>query len=257
MIVKTKVSWQDCGRIKTHEVPDVITLYNFGAMFGLPDASPFVTKVHMLLKLANLPYETDTKGFNRAPKQKLPFITDDEKIIADSSFIRFHVEQKYGFDFDAELSDEQKAIAWAVEKMLEEHLYFMMMRIRWADDANFARGPANFFNAAPLPIRGLIRRMVRKGVLKTLRAQGMGRHTDTEMLQLASKCLTSLSTILGDKAYLMGNKPCGADASVFAFSASILCPVFESAIRQEAETHENLVRYVERIKQQYFPELMQ
>ncbi len=34
----------------------MITLYSFGPFFGLPDASPFVMKGEMLLKLAGLPY---------------------------------------------------------------------------------------------------------------------------------------------------------------------------------------------------------
>ena len=51
-----------------------ITLYTFGPAFGLPDMSPFVTKVEMLLKLAGLEYETDMTGFNKAPNGKLPYI---------------------------------------------------------------------------------------------------------------------------------------------------------------------------------------
>ena len=47
---------------------------------------------------------------------------DDGTIVADSTFIRYHIEKKYGFDFDACLGPEQKAYAWAVEKMCEEHL---------------------------------------------------------------------------------------------------------------------------------------
>ena len=34
----------------------MITLYTFGPYFGLPDASPFVTKAMLLLKFAGLPY---------------------------------------------------------------------------------------------------------------------------------------------------------------------------------------------------------
>ena len=50
----------------------MITLYTFGPFFGLPDASPFVMKGEMLLKLAGIPYQTNTRGFTRAPKGKLP-----------------------------------------------------------------------------------------------------------------------------------------------------------------------------------------
>jgi hypothetical protein len=33
-------------------------------------------------------------------------------VIADSTFIRAHIERKYGFDFDAGLSQQGRAQAW-------------------------------------------------------------------------------------------------------------------------------------------------
>ena len=120
----------------------MITLYSFGPGFGLPDPSPFVTKVEVLLKMAKLPYRTDTTGFTKAPKGKLPYIEDDGVMVSDSTFIRWHIEQKYRIDFDQGLDASQKAIAWAFEKMVEDQLYWVMIDDRWMDDANFRRGPA-------------------------------------------------------------------------------------------------------------------
>jgi glutathione S-transferase len=77
----------------------MITLHTFGPAFGLPDPSPFVIKTETLLKMAALPYRTNTEGFNKAPKGKLPYVDDDGQRIADSTFIRWHIENKYGFDF--------------------------------------------------------------------------------------------------------------------------------------------------------------
>ena len=127
----------------------MITLYSFGPGFGLPDPSPFVTKVEVLLKMAKLPYRTDMTGFTKAPKGKLPYIEDDGAVVSDSAFIRWHIEQKYRIDFDKGLDASQKAIAWAFEKMVEDQLYWVMIDDRWMDDANFRRGPAKFFEQAP------------------------------------------------------------------------------------------------------------
>jgi glutathione S-transferase len=128
----------------------MITLYSFGPGFGLPDPSPFVTKAEVLLKMAKLPYRADTSGFKKAPKGKLPYVDDDGgETIADSTFIRWHLEKKYKIDFDRGLSPEQRAIAWAFEKMLEEHLYWAVVHARWMDDANFAKGPAPSFARSP------------------------------------------------------------------------------------------------------------
>ena len=148
----------------------MITLYTFGPAFGLPDPSPFVMKAQMLLKLAKLEFQPNTKGFLRAPKGKLPFIDDNGTIVADSTLIRLHLEQKHGIDFDRGLSTRERGIAWATEKMLEDHLYWVMVYWRWMNDDNFERGPANFFKRAPAFIRPLVKWKVRGNVRRNLHA---------------------------------------------------------------------------------------
>src|SRR5205085_3417026 len=113
-----------------------ITLYAFGPALGLPDASPFVMKAEMLLKLAKLPYRSNTGGLRRAPKGKLPYIDDEGTIVADSTFIRLHLEERHGIDFDIGLTPAQRGIAWAFEKLCEDHLYWAVVRWRWLDERN-------------------------------------------------------------------------------------------------------------------------
>lgn len=232
----------------------MITLYTFGPLFGLPDASPFVTKGMVLLKLAGLPYTENSEGFTKAPKGKLPYIDDDGTIIPDTTFIRFHIEKKYGFDFDAGLSAEQRAVAWAIEKMCEEHLYFVCVDMRWRDSANFAKGPACFFERVPAAVRPVVRGMVRQKVMKVLKAQGIGRHTPAEIEELGIRDVDALAVILGEKPYIMGDKPCGADATVFGMLLGILCPLFDSPVQAAAERHINLVAYAKRMRETYFPQ---
>jgi glutathione S-transferase len=232
----------------------MITLYGFGPAFGLPDASPFVMKAEMLLKLANLPYRKDTAGFRKAPKGKLPYIEDEGQVVADSTFIRWHLEKKYGVDFDAGLSAAERGAAWAVEKLLEDNLYWAALQWRWLDDANFARGPAVFFKAIPWPLQPVIASAVRRKVRQSLRAHGLGRHTPDEQARIASKTFDSLAAMLGDKPYLMGDQASAADAALFAFMASVLCPHFETPLRTAAQAHLNLVQYVKKMQGHYFPE---
>lgn len=232
----------------------MITLYTFGPYFGLPDPSPFVTKVEVLLKLADLPYRTDQGGFRKAPKGKLPYIDDAGTLVADSTFIRFHLEKKYGVDFDKGLSAPERAAAWAFEKLCEEHLYWAVLESRWMDDRNFDRGPRQFFAVAPAPLRPFVIALVRRQVRARLKAQGFARHSRTEIEQLAARDLDALAAYLADKPYLMGPAPCGADATVFAFIAGTLCPLFESPIYASAARHANLVAYRDRGMAKWFPE---
>ncbi|MEF3366040.1 glutathione S-transferase family protein [Methylocystis sp. 9N] len=230
-----------------------ITLYCFQPASGLPDASPFVTKAMTLLKMAGLDYVEDRTGFSKAPKGKQPYINDDGEIVADSTFIRFHIEKKYGKDFDAHLSEEQKAIGWCVEKMCEEHLYWILVHTRWMDDANFERGPARFFDSVPAAARPLAKSFIRRKIANSLWAQGMGRHGAAEIEALGRRDIEALSTLIGEKPYLFGDAPCGADATVFAFVASVLSPMAESVIRDAALAKPNLVAYRDRMMRSYFP----
>jgi hypothetical protein len=192
-----------------------------------------VIKAMLLLKFAGLEYSEDRGGYRKAPKGKLHYINDNGIIVADSTFIWFHIQKKYGFDFDAGLTPEQRAAAWAIEKMCEDHLYFSVLASRWLDDVNFARGPAEFFKILPLPLRLIVPGMVRRKIKETLKLQGFGRHTPAEQNQLA----------IAD-----------ADAAVFAFVVQLLVPLFMTPARAAAEKHQNLISYRNRMLRQYFPE---
>ena len=232
----------------------MITLQSFGPAFGLPDPSPFVTKTEMLLKMASLPYTLDTTGFNKAPKGKLPYIVDNGDIIADSTFIRWHIEKKYNIDFDRGLSAEQRAISWAFEKMLEEHLYWAGVHARWMDDANFEKGPRNFFNNIPAPMRPFLIPMIRWKVRRALHGQGFGRHSPEEIAVLGTRSINAIADFLAAKPYMMGADPTGLDATAFAFIAGTLCPLFETPLRTAAEGHDNLRRYVGRMTMRFYPD---
>ncbi|WP_374544813.1 glutathione S-transferase C-terminal domain-containing protein [Rhodoblastus sp.] len=232
----------------------MITLHTFGPAFGLPEASPFVTKAILLLKIAGLDFTTKRDVPFKAPKGKLPFIEDDGQIIADSTFIRFHIEKKYGFDYDAGLTPEQKATGWALEKLCEDQLYWMVVADRWLDDANFARGPARFFDSAPAPLRPLIGAMVRRKIRNAAWAQGLLRHTPEERRLLARRSLEAVATLLGDKPFLFGDEPHGADATLGAFALAALSPTFECATREEIGKLPNLLAYAHRIEARFFPD---
>src|SRR5262249_14717350 len=160
-----------------------------------------------------------------------------------STFIRWHLETKHGIDFDRGLSAEQRAVAWAFEKMVEDNLYWVLLHSRWMIDANFDKGPRTFFEGIPAPLRPLIVPVVRRSVRKNLHAHGMGRHSQAEIDALGSRGIDAIATHLGQNEYFMGAEPAGVDATIFAFAANMLCPGFEAKLRTAAEHHDNLCRY--------------
>ena len=232
----------------------MITLYGFGAGFGLPEISPFVTKTEVQLKMAGLGYRKEKAKPPASPKGQLPYIVDEAETVADSTFIRAHLEAKYGFDFDAPLSLQARAQAWAFERMIEHHVYWALVGARWVDGDNFAKGPAHFFDGAPVHLREKLREDAQFRVAENYLLSGLGRHAPEEDVDLAVRSLFALSVQLGDKPFLMGETPCGMDATAFGALAGILTPFFESPLRQRAEQFVNLTAYVDRMMLLYYPE---
>ena len=232
----------------------MITLYGFGPGFGLPEISPFVTKTEVQLKMAGLAYRKQRAMPPASPKGQLPYIDDEGASIADSTFIRAHIEQKYGFDFDAGLDQPARAQAWAFERMIENHVYWGLVGARWVDPENFAKGPAHFFDGAPEDRREKLREDAQFRVAENYLLSGLGRHAPDDDVELALRSLYALSLQIGDKSYLMGDKPCSTDAIAFGAVAGILTPFFDSKLRSRAEQFDNLVAYVDRMMRDYYPE---
>jgi glutathione S-transferase len=233
----------------------MITLYGFGPAYGLPDSSPFVTKAELLLRMANLLYRTDTTGFARAPKGKLPYINDDGTVVADSTFIRWHIEKKHRLDYDLGLDAAQRATAWAFEKMVEDQLYWVLLHDRWVIDGNFRKGPARLFDKVPAVLRPLVTARIRRRMRAALHAQGIGRHRPEEIHALGGRTINAIADFLGDKPFFMGREPTGIDATMFAFVCAALCPYFDSRVRSAAERRDNLRGYVGRMAARYYPGL--
>ena len=230
----------------------MIVLYGFGPLFALPDPSPFVMKTEVQLKMAGVRYAKERGAPPSAPKGKIPYIDDAGQKIGDSTFIRAHIEDTRGINLDRGLSADERARAWAVERMLEDHLYFALLHFRWMIDENFATGPALFFKGAPDSVRDGARERVKQNLF----SHGLGRHSDGEIVKLASRSLASLAATLNGKPYLFGNEPCGADATAFGMVAVILTPHFDTPLRDAALSHKNLVSYSERMMERYYPEFV-
>ncbi|SHI01262.1 glutathione S-transferase C-terminal domain-containing protein [Bradyrhizobium erythrophlei] len=232
----------------------MITLYGFGPGFGLPEISPFVTKTEVQLKMAGLAYRKERAMPPASPKGQLPYIADEAERIADSTFIRAHIEGKYGFDFDAPLSLQDRAQAWAFERMIEHHVHSALIGSRWVDADNFAKGPSHLFDGAPEHLREKLREDAQFRVAENYLLSGLGRHAPDEDVDLAMRSLFALSVQLGDKPYLMGGAPCGTDATAFGMLAGILTPFFTSQLRERTERFQNLTDYVSRMMLQYYPD---
>ena len=231
----------------------MIKLYQFAPAFGLPNMSPFCMKVENYLRMAGLPYECPRKAdIFKSPKGKMPYIDDNGKVLADSTFIVDYLKATYGDKLDAKLTARQRALGLVIQRMFEESLYWPVVYSRWIEDVGFNTVKGAAFAKLKFPLRQLIPVFARRGLRKQLHAQGTGRHSRDEIYAIGCRDVTALSELLGDQAFYLGDEPTSVDATAYAFLANLLWAPIDLPIRAHAQKLPNLEAYCQRMKARYY-----
>ncbi|MBA2655964.1 MAG: glutathione S-transferase N-terminal domain-containing protein [Tatlockia sp.] len=234
----------------------MITLYQFPSVWGLPNVSPFCLKVETYLRFAKIPYEIKAvMDPRKAPKGKLPLIKINDKKIADSEIIIDFLKAKYGNSLDKNLTEEQEAVSALVDASFSERIYWVILYTRWQYEPNWQYVKKDFFAKLPSFSKLFLPVLIRKATLKTLYAQGIGRHSYEEILQMGYKTLDALIFILGDKKYFFGEEPSTIDATAFAFLVNILWTPYSDDLKTHLKQHKNVLNYCDRILTDFYPEL--
>lgn len=221
----------------------------------LPNMSPFCVKLETYLRMANVPHEVKGGDPRKAPKGKIPYIVDEGATIGDSGLIIEHLKSKYGDPLDAGLSAKDRAFALATRRMIEEHTYFAVLYLRWSSANSFAYVSDFFKPILPPFVGGPIMGLIRKRVLASAHAQGMGRHKREEIIALAKTDIDAYSALLGESDFFLGDKPTSLDATMFGFLINAMWVPWDCELKTYANSKPNLVAYVERMKLKYWPEL--
>lgn len=230
----------------------MVTLYQLDGAWGASSISPFCIKAEAFLRIAGVPFESAFGDPRRAPRKKVPWLVDDGVVVADSQHIVEHLVRTRGLELDARLTDVERAQGRAVRRMLEEGTYFTMVWLRWGDSAGFDAYKPVLLGMAPPVIGRAVLGIIRRQVLRSLFAQGTGRHTPDEIQAMARADFGALASLLGDKPFLFGEEPTSYDATAYAFVASVLAFPVPSSTKTFVEECRNLVAYRERIEARYF-----
>lgn len=231
----------------------MITLYQFPSFWGLPNVSPFCMKLETYLRMAQIPHDIrTTTNLRRAPKGKLPYITDGDVILADTSCIIDYLVSTYGNSLDTHLTPLQYAEGIALQRLIEDHLYWVMVYSRWVDKPGLTAIKESFFQKMPTWARWLIPKIATHKVQKQLFQAGMGRHAREEIYEFGRQDLLALATILADKAFILGDKPSRFDAILYGFLANILWVPYSNPLQEFIKQQQNLVEFCERMQKAYF-----
>lgn len=234
----------------------MIKLFQLERTWGIPNLSHFCCKIETYLRMADIEYEVITTLPLFAPKGKLPYVEDGENKVADSSFIVDYLKRTRGDPLDQHLSAGQRAEMLAMQRLFEEHLFWVTMFSRWGDYSvqNWHANKKAIFSVMPPLIRDVAAAYYRHRIKKQIHGHGMGRHSADEIFLLGIKDLDAVSDYLADKPWFMGEKPTSLDACAFGFLIDTLgCPI-ESPVKAHALSKPNLVQFCQRVMEDYYPE---
>lgn len=233
----------------------MVILYQLERTWGIPNLSHFCCKTETYLRMADIKYTVKATLPLFAPKGKVPYIEDGDLKLADSRFIVRHLKTQYK-DLDEDLTPAESALSLAMQRLLEEHLFWATMYSRWQyTDANWQVNKKAIFSVLPPVIRDVAAIYYRRRIQRQILGHGTGRHNAEEVFELGMQDIDALSACLGEKKYFLGDKPTSLDASAFGFLINTFgCPI-ESPLKEHGLTKDNLRNYIERIKLQYYSDL--
>ena len=239
----------------------MLIVHGYGPAWGTVDLSPFVVKLHTWLRLAGLPYRFEVGDLRKMPAGKLPALTlEDGRLLGDSHFIIQHLGAQHGDPLrEADWPTTQRAQARAFRALLETDLYFAGVHQRWATDEGFALlAPELRRYLGGMGVPGLLQSFVagrvRQQVIRQLKAQGTGRRPPAHIHALACEGMAALGEFLGDKPWMLGERPSALDATAFAFLHTQLRAPFASPMQAEVAGRVNLVAYERRVRAHCWPE---
>ncbi len=233
----------------------MIVLHQPKRGFGLPCPSAFCVKLEIYLRMAGIEYKLEEGEPTDAPKGKVPWITHGDDLIGDSSLIIDYLKQQFGDPLDARLTESEWALGHALQKMLEESLYFVSSYSKWADDESFSIYAAELFQDMNEEQLAYVPDMVRGKVIEKFKAQGIGRHSSEEVYRIGCKDVVSFSRILGDQNYLFGDAPTSFDASALGVIGNIKDGPFPSPVRDAIRADAKLSDYIDRMRKAWFSDL--
>ena len=220
--------------------------------WGMPNLSPFCTKLETYLRMADVPHKLGPMKMGQMPKGKIPYVHMDGRFMGDSQLIIEELEKRLGdAALDAGLSARDAAIGRLTRRMLEEATYFINILVRWRLDDGWEAMRAQLREHVP----ALVLPIIRRGQKKKLHLQGIGRHTADEAMAMGAADFAAVAEVLGDKPFILGDKPRTVDCTVFAFAESILAFPVDSPLKASVATHKNLAAYRQRIRDRWFKDL--
>jgi len=195
-------------------------------------------------------------GRAKSPTGKAPYIEENGKILTDSGIIINYLEQSRGHPVDGRLTLAQRAESLALQRLMEEHFYWVAVYMRWLDpnSRSATRRYAKELTGIPGWLLPFLAPQMERAIARTLKEQGIGRHPPDVIWRQGASDIQALSHWLGNRQWGVGETPTIVDACLYSFVGAIVRTPWESPLKSAALKHSNLISHFDRMMSRYFPE---
>jgi isoprene-epoxide---glutathione S-transferase len=234
-----------------------VTVYGYLPAWGLPDISPYVTKLIFYMKIRGIEFEYKSQDLSKidedAPWKKLPYIIDDGKKVADSNTIIAYFDKKLGSSLDDDLAPTEKAVALAFDRLLAEHLYYSgVLEPRWRMDEGWEVYIPYIVGGAEVgPELRAVLDAFRVRILSRYEGHGMGLRDGPTVLDFYKIDIDAIADFMGDKKYFLGDKLHNVDACAYALLRHLVDQPQKWPGTGYVESKPNLVAYLDRMRKEF------
>lgn len=236
--------------------------------WGLPSIDSECLKILAFAKFSGAPINQKcTNNPFWTPNGDLPVLKHSGLVLTDFNSVSKHL-RACNYSADYNLSPKQEAEANAFIQLMDEKLFPALKYMLWVDTRNHLEVTRPWFGAhLPFPL-GLYYPNKFEGeavqLIESLHGQhadnrGIGNDTvvETVVYRAAEECLTSLSNRLGQEHYMFGRSPSSVDAVMYAYLGPLLkAPLPSNTLQNYLKNCDNLVKFVVRVNQNYFPRVV-
>lgn len=225
-----------------------LTVSTFSPEWGLPTSGPFALKLLKWLDLAGIPYDQVFEDVPfKGPKGKSPWIELDGQRIGDTEVIIDLLVRRSRFDIDRGLSDEERAVSHALRRMLEEHFHMVLEWELFVHPAGVQAVRTMAARMVPGPLAGPAASMFCRHFRNQLRARGMARHSAPTIAAKGKADLDAVEVILGDKQFLVANRPSMADLSAYGLLGPMAAWPMHTPVADSIKSRPRLQAYLTRV----------
>ncbi|XP_020285902.1 metaxin-1 isoform X2 [Pseudomyrmex gracilis] len=236
---------------------EVLELDVWKGDWGLPSVDVECLQVLAYAKFSGIPLKVNlTSNPFRTPNGRLPLLRAGLKSLDTVKDIFPFFRTKHSSDYM--LTNKQCADVMAFDALLKEKLYPAFQFIWWIDKKNLDELVRPWYcKALPFPFNFYYPRKFEQRAQTLIQSlypmEDNISVIENEIYSEAQKCLTLLSTRLGDKDFFCGQQPNTIDAIVYSYLAPLLkAPLPNPILQNYLKACTNLVKYVSRISQRYF-----